>query len=373
MKVKYSNGLVLTVDIAENTIKSLYPGNPIINNAIIMDIHDIKNIQHPDFVIFVAYKKNVETIFNILPSVLSKSEKTYPLCLVIPDSTINLYKPDRCCILLPADTPTYKFLLLLFMSGIDAVDNSLDALVLYIDRIIDFYKIFRKLLAFYHIHSKLNLTEASYDFLIQVSELVESFDGHPVDHVRRSGRIAFDIAKLFGIDDTEAKHIARAVKMHDVGKLFLPKEILGNNVVVQNYDEWRIFHEHTRKGSSYIRKFFKNTAGTEYEMTFHKAINVALCHHENCDGSGYPARLSGKNIPFEAKIARIIDVFDSLIRNRPYRKAYPVEEVVDVIRGEKGKTLDPEIVEAFIEIISEYYPVSYKMQRQPATLSLDHI
>ncbi|KIL99597.1 Response regulator [Paramagnetospirillum magnetotacticum MS-1] len=83
------------------------------------------------------------------------------------------------------------------------------------------------------------------------------------------------------------------------------------------------------------------------------ARNVALCHHEKWDGSGYPQGLKGEDIPIEARIAAICDVFDALTSSRPYKEAWPLEKAVALVKDQSGKHFDPRLVEVFLGILPE--------------------
>jgi Response regulator containing a CheY-like receiver domain and an HD-GYP domain len=84
-----------------------------------------------------------------------------------------------------------------------------------------------------------------------------------------------------------------------------------------------------------------------------KAIDIPYCHHEKWDGTGYPRGLKGKQIPLSARIFAVVDVWDALSSDRPYRKAWPKDKVIEYIKSQSGKHFDPEVVEVFIKILTE--------------------
>ena len=85
----------------------------------------------------------------------------------------------------------------------------------------------------------------------------------------------------------------------------------------------------------------------------HSALDIPYCHHEHWDGSGYPRGLKGDQIPLSARIFSVVDIWDALLTDRPYRKAWPRDKVLEYIKEVSGTTLDPKIVDAFMYLISE--------------------
>ena len=108
-------------------------------------------------------------------------------------------------------------------------------------------------------------------------------------------------------------------------------------------DEWKTMHKHPQFA---------------YEMLFpipylRPAIDIPYCHHERWDGNGYPRGLKGKEIPLAARIFSVIDVWDALLTNRPYRDAWDTKTIVDYLRNETEARFDPEIIEIFLKMIGE--------------------
>ncbi|MOA17758.1 Cyclic di-GMP phosphodiesterase response regulator RpfG [compost metagenome] len=147
------------------------------------------------------------------------------------------------------------------------------------------------------------------------------------------------LALAAGFGEDEAEDLLHAAPMHDVGKIGIPDAILRKPGRLDEI-EWGVMREHSRIGSEII--------GQHGAGLLQMAHNIALYHHEKWDGSGYPYGLSGTEIPLEARIVAIADVFDALTSERPYKKAWSMEEAVALIRRESGGHFEPRLVELFI-------------------------
>lgn len=130
--------------------------------------------------------------------------------------------------------------------------------------------------------------------------------------------------------------------LHDIGKVGIPDAVLlkPSSITVE---EFEVIKRHTLIGGSLLE-------GIEF-LTM--ARNIVLHHHERWDGKGYPKGLSGEGIPLEARIVTVADVFDSLTTDRVYRRAIPVNKAIAVIKQERGRGLDPDVVDAFLNRLDE--------------------
>ena len=142
-----------------------------------------------------------------------------------------------------------------------------------------------------------------------------------------------------GIDEEELVHIKRGALLHDIGKMGIPDGILLKP------------GDLTKKE----RELMMQHPGLAYEMLspiefLEPAIDIPYCHHEKWDGSGYPRGLRGEEIPFAARIFAVVDVWDALTSERPYREPMDTAEVRQHIRDGAGSHFDPQVVEAFLEI-----------------------
>lgn len=142
-----------------------------------------------------------------------------------------------------------------------------------------------------------------------------------------------------------------AAMLHDVGKIGIPDSIL-NKPGQLSKEEFEIMKTHTLIGYRIL--------STIDHPIFQLASTVALNHHENWDGSGYPNGLKGEEIPLEARIVSLIDVFDALLSDRVYRPAWKEEEVVKYIKENVGKKFDPKVVKVFFDSYEEIRKIYFQ-------------
>jgi putative nucleotidyltransferase with HDIG domain len=158
-------------------------------------------------------------------------------------------------------------------------------------------------------------------------------------HTQRVTILTERLARSMGIDGEALVHITRGALLHDIGKMGIPDSILLKPGALTEEERALI-----RKHPIYA-----------YEMLnpiefLRPALDIPYCHHERWDGTGYPRRLKEKEIPFAARIFPVIDVWDALISNRPYRKGLPPAEVRQRIQDDSGKHFDPRVVKAFMKL-----------------------
>jgi len=158
-------------------------------------------------------------------------------------------------------------------------------------------------------------------------------------HVIRMSHYSKILALAAGFSPDEAEDLFHAAPMHDVGKIGTPDAVLLKPGKLDP-DERAVMEKHVEMGAEIL--------GEHSSPLLQLARRIALFHHERFDGSGYPHKLAGADIPIEARIIAIADVFDALTSERPYKKEWPVEEAIDLLRRESGKHFDPELVELFI-------------------------
>ncbi|MDO9532570.1 MAG: HD domain-containing phosphohydrolase, partial [Deltaproteobacteria bacterium] len=130
--------------------------------------------------------------------------------------------------------------------------------------------------------------------------------------------------------------------LHDIGKIGIPDSILLKPGPLTE-EEWKIMRQHPVKA-------FQLLAPIAY---LKPALDIPYCHHEKWDGSGYPRGLAGEVIPLGGRIFAIVDVWDALSSDRPYRAAWPREKIIDHLKEQAGKHFDPQVVAAFLEILAE--------------------
>lgn len=154
-------------------------------------------------------------------------------------------------------------------------------------------------------------------------------------HVIRMSHYAHLIATSMGCDAGWAEDLLNAAPMHDIGKIGIPDRILGKPGKL-NEDEWQIMRRHPEIGAEII--------GDDNSKLMQMASNIALGHHEKWDGSGYPFGRKEEEIPIEARIVALADVFDALTTVRPYKAAWPLDETLAYIRDNAGKHFDPSLL-----------------------------
>ena len=169
------------------------------------------------------------------------------------------------------------------------------------------------------------------------SRALEIRDRETEGHAQRVTELTLRIARLVGFNEEELVHIQRGALLHDIGKLGIPDDILRKPGPLTE-QETRIMRLHPQIAVDLLTSI-------EY---LRPALNIPRYHHEKWDGTGYPHGLRGESIPLEARIFAIIDVYDALSSDRPYRKALPKAQVLEYIRSESGKHFDPMVVNIFI-------------------------
>jgi two-component system, response regulator RpfG len=161
-------------------------------------------------------------------------------------------------------------------------------------------------------------------------------------HLKRIGKISLILALELGLDHAHAEILETASSLHDIGKLAIPDEILMKKDKLTT-EEFERMKTHTTIGYEILKD-----SPSPYLQT---GALIALNHHEKYDGGGYPNGLAGDDIPIEAKIVSVADVFDSLTNHRPYKKAWSLDNTITYINNEKGRQLDPKCVDAFLSKI----------------------
>jgi putative nucleotidyltransferase with HDIG domain len=187
--------------------------------------------------------------------------------------------------------------------------------------------------------SNVNLALAYDDTLTGWSRALDLRDKETEGHSQRVTEMAVRLARHMGVGDSEIVHIRRGALLHDIGKMAIPDSILHKSGSLRE-EEWAIMKKHPVYAFEMLSP-----------IAFLKpALDIPYCHHEKWDGSGYPRGLKGEQIPLAARVFAVVDVWDALRSDRPYRKARPREMVYAYIREQSGKHFDPRVVEAFLDI-----------------------
>jgi putative nucleotidyltransferase with HDIG domain len=158
-------------------------------------------------------------------------------------------------------------------------------------------------------------------------------------HTQRVTILTERLARSMGMEGAALINIIRGALLHDIGKMAIPDGILLKPGKLTD-DERALIQKHPQYAYDMLKRI-------EF---LSPAIDIPYCHHEKWDGTGYPRGLKGEEIPFAARIFPVIDVWDALISDRPYRKGYPQAEVLERIKADSGKHFDPRVVEAFLAL-----------------------
>lgn len=159
-------------------------------------------------------------------------------------------------------------------------------------------------------------------------------------HTERVTELTERLARHMGVEDAEVVHFRRGALLHDIGKLGVPDSILLKPGPLTD-DEWKVMRMHP----VYAYDWLSPVAYLK------PAIHIPHCHHEKWDGTGYPRGLKEEGIPVPARMFAIIDVYDALTSDRPYRKGWTKEATLEHIRAQSGKHFDPRVVEAFLDMM----------------------
>jgi putative two-component system response regulator len=178
------------------------------------------------------------------------------------------------------------------------------------------------------------LTDTRLQVIRQLGRAAEFRDNETGMHIIRMSQMAAAIAQAAGLSAEECNLVLYASPMHDVGKIGIPDHILLKPGKL-NADEWAIMQTHTTIGADILA-----TGDSELMQA---AREIALYHHERWDGQGYPRGLQAEQIPLLARITAIADVYDALTSDRPYKKAWPVEQAVRLIHEGAGSQFDPQL------------------------------
>lgn len=191
------------------------------------------------------------------------------------------------------------------------------------------------------VHDRTQDVVDAYDTTLEGwAKALELRDKETEGHSRRVTEMTERLARAAGIVDADLIQLRRGALLHDIGKLVLPDEILHKSGPLDD-QEFEIVKQHPAIA-------FELLSPIRY---LEKAIEIPYCHHEKWDGSGYPRGLQGDQIPLSARIFAIVDVWDALRSDRPYRNAWSKEQTMEHLRAQSGKQFDPALVELFLELI----------------------
>ena len=199
------------------------------------------------------------------------------------------------------------------------------------------------------------LQESYLDTIHRLVLAAEYRDEDTGAHIMRMSRYSALLSEKLGLPAMEVENILYAVPMHDVGKIGIPDHILLKKGRLTK-EEFQVMTTHTTIGANIL-------ADSNAEI-LQVARQIALCHHEKWNGTGYPQGLSGQKILLVGRIVALADTFDALTSRRPYKDPYPVEIACDIIKKERGQHFDPDVVDIFIENLDEMLKI--KSEVSPA-------
>jgi CHASE2 domain-containing sensor protein len=185
------------------------------------------------------------------------------------------------------------------------------------------------------------LRETQLEVVQRLAQAAESRDEVTGQHIQRIGRMCERLALAAGMTPAQAEMLRHASAMHDVGKIGIPDGVLLKPGRLDD-DEWQMMRSHPQIGAEILE-------GSRSPLV-QLGREIALTHHERWDGGGYPSGLAGEEIPIEGRICAICDVFDALLSERPYKKAWPLEDVLEEIRADSGHHFDPRLVDLFLPL-----------------------
>lgn len=204
------------------------------------------------------------------------------------------------------------------------------------------------------------LSRTRLQIIRRLGRAAEFRDNETGNHVIRMSHFSRLIAQAAGMSDGFIENLFNSAPMHDVGKIGIPDHILLKPGKLEP-EEWDIMRRHAEIGADII--------GTHNDHLLNTAHIIALSHHEKWDGEGYPRGLKGEEIPLEARIIAIADVFDALTSERPYKKAWSVEDAVHYIEEQAGRHFDPSLIAPFKACLPEILKVKEEFSDHHGALS----
>jgi HD-GYP domain-containing protein (c-di-GMP phosphodiesterase class II) len=192
--------------------------------------------------------------------------------------------------------------------------------------------------------SKIDLKKAYIDSVSRLVTATEYKDEVTGKHIARIGNYSALLAARFGFDKYDVEEIYYASLMHDIGKIGIPDDVLKTEATY-SIEQFELMKTHTTYGAAIL-------ANSDISI-IQKAEKIAHYHHEKWDGSGYPEGLAGKEIPIEARIVTICDVYDALTSRRPYKEPYTEAAAIAYLEEHKGLDFDPYLVDLFVRFHSE--------------------
>ncbi|NOQ93147.1 MAG: response regulator [Methylophaga sp.] len=188
------------------------------------------------------------------------------------------------------------------------------------------------------------LSESKLDAIYRLGVVADYRDNDTAEHAKRVGHVSYILAQALKLDNDFCEKLRHAAPMHDIGKVGIPDSILLKPGKL-DAEEWETIKKHSEMGA----KILEGSPSDIIKM----AHEIALTHHEKWDGTGYPVGLKGENIPISGRIVIVADVFDALNFDRPYKKAWPLEDIKRFMDEQRDIMFDSNVVDKFIEHFDE--------------------
>lgn len=213
----------------------------------------------------------------------------------------------------------------------------LRARVLGITRLNRYHKLVQERANLQKAHTQ--LLDAYEATIVGWSHAMDLRDHETEGHSQRVMELTVKLAQSYGLDDEEIHHIKRGALLHDMGKIGVPDAILHKPDKLTE-EEWKVMRTHPQLAHEMLYPI-------EY---LRPALDIPYCHHEKWDGTGYPRQLKNTEIPLAARIFAVVDVWDAVTSDRPYRPAWNKDQALTYIREQSGRHFDPQVVEAFLKM-----------------------
>ncbi len=216
------------------------------------------------------------------------------------------------------------------------------------------------------------ISKMQQSLILVLADMVESRDRNTGDHVKKTAeytKVIMEEMLREGIykdelTDKFVSDVIRSAPLHDLGKISIPDMVLNKPDKLSD-EEYDMMKTHTTAGAQIIDKVIATVPESDSGY-LNEARNLALYHHEKWDGKGYPNGISGEDIPLSARIMAVADVFDALVSTRSYKKAFPFEKAINIIRESSGTHFDPNVAKAFLNVEDEVRHIANNDKRNTA-------
>ena len=217
--------------------------------------------------------------------------------------------------------------------------------------IIDFISISHDVSELFDLNDEIWQTQ--HEMLSLLGEVGETRSQETGNHVRRVAKYSKLLGELYGLEEEQIRLIYSAAPMHDIGKIGIPDAILLKPGKL-DVDEYTVMKTHSNIGYDILKN--------SNRPLLQAAAIIAHEHHEKWDGSGYPNALDGENIHIYGRIIALADVFDALSCDRVYKKAWPMDKIIELIINERGRHFDPKLVDMFMSNIDQFTEIANKFK-----------